>query len=145
MMLQRSLLTVPLFGKSSGSRSILGRYKPRNRSKLLNKSRKVTYRSMWERKVMLYCDRSPSVQSWGSENIAIPYYDSENEKWRTYYPDFVINYYDDHGRLNCKIVEVKPYQQINWQINKDKWDAARKYCHVHGYSFQVLTEKEIKP
>jgi hypothetical protein len=125
--------------------SILGRFKPRQHHKLLNKGKAVTYRSMWERKVMLYCDRSTAVLKWGSEVVGIRYHDSTKDKWRTYYPDVLIVYRDEHNRINHKIVEIKPASQCSWQINRDKWLAARQYCDSMGYIFQVLTEKEIQP
>ena len=94
---------------------------------------------------MLYCDRSPSVVRWSSESIAIKYYDSTDDRFRTYYPDFVIEYIDKQCRVRKKVVEVKPYYQCKWNKNKDKWAYAADWCDKNGYDFQVITEKEIKP
>ena len=124
--------------------AVRGKYKPTNTKRYLGK-RNPTYRSLWERKFMLWCDRSDSVIHWDSENFEIPYYDAEREKWRTYYPDFYVAYYDKDGNSVEKIVEIKPYYQKRWKINRAKWQAAENFCAERGISFQVLTEKEIKP
>ena len=50
-----------------------GRYIPSNRDKYKGNPLKIIYRSLWERRLMDYCDRTPKVIEWGSEEIAIPY------------------------------------------------------------------------
>jgi hypothetical protein len=123
--------------------NVMGKFVPKNKHKFDGRS--CIYRSLWERKVMLYCDRSPSVVRWSSESIAIRYWDSDSDRYRSYYPDFVIEYIDKQCRVRKKIVEVKPYYQKRWRKNKDKWKAAEEWCKHYGYDFQVITEKEIKP
>lgn len=123
----------------------MGKYKPVNKAKFINKSNTAVYRSLWERKVMLYCDRSDAVIWWGSETVDIPYYDPTTHKWRTYYPDFYITYVGRQGKPITKILEIKPASQRSWKINKAKWKAAKEWCRERGWEFQVLTEKEIKP
>ena len=121
----------------------MGKFVPKNKHKFDGRS--CIYRSLWERKVMLYCDRSPSVVRWSSESIEIPYYDPTTHKWRTYYPDFWLRYLTHDGRIEEKVVEIKPYFQKTWKINKAKWKAAQEWCRTNKHTFQVLTEKEIKP
>jgi len=123
--------------------NILGKYTPVNQDKFLGTT--AIYRSLWERKFMLYCDRSDAVIRWSSESIEIPYYDPTTHKWRTYYPDFWLRYLTHDGRIEEKVVEVKPYFQKTWKINQAKWKAAREWCLKNNHKFQVLTEKEIKP
>jgi hypothetical protein len=121
----------------------MGKYKPVNSYKFYGTT--AIYRSLWERKFMLYCDRSDAVINWSSESIEIPYYDPTTHKWRTYYPDFAVTYVDTHSNVKKKVVEIKPHSQTAWKINRAKWEAARDWCKTNGYEFQVLTEKEIKP
>lgn len=121
----------------------MGKFVPKNKHKFDGSS--CIYRSLWERKVMLYCDRSPSVVRWSSERVAIKYWDPTEHKHRSYYPDFCIEYIDKGCQVRKKIVEVKPSSQAKWNINVAKWRAATKWCKENGYEFQVLTEKEIKP
>jgi len=118
--------------------AICGRYTPERPEKYSGNVRRITYRSMWERRFMLYCDRSPKIVSWSSEELHIPYTDSEG-RIRNYYPDFVVNAHD--GRTI--VVEIKPAYQKSWRVNKAKWKSARSFCSALGYEFRVLTEKEL--
>ena len=121
--------------------AIKGKYIPRNKSKF-NKSSAV-YRSMWERRFMIYCDRSDNVLEWNSESIHIPYVSPKDDRLHNYYPDFYVKYKDVNGNTVEKIIEIKPQWQKKWSVNKAKWKAAKEYCKEHGYKFQVLTEKEL--
>jgi len=118
--------------------AIRGRYRPVNEHKYQGNIKKITYRSLWERRFMLYCDRSDQIVTWSSEELHIPYV-GPDEKWHNYYPDFVVETSD--GRTI--VVEIKPGFQRGYKVNKAKWDTARKYCKGHGYEFRVLTEKEL--
>jgi hypothetical protein len=121
--------------------AIKGKYIPKNKSKF-NKSSAV-YRSMWERRFMIYCDRSDNVLEWNSESIHIPYVSPKDDRLHNYYPDFYVKYKDVNGNTVEKIIEIKPQWQKKWSVNKAKWKAAKEYCKEHGYKFQVLTEKEL--
>jgi hypothetical protein len=35
------------------------------------------------------------------------------------------------------------YETARFAQNQAKWDAAKKWCDKHGYSFLILTEKEL--
>ena len=50
-----------------------GFYKPVNPKKYRGNPSRIVYRSLWEKKYMKYCDSTPSILEWGSEEIAIPY------------------------------------------------------------------------
>ena len=121
--------------------AIKGKYTPKNRHKTDKKS--CIYRSMWERRFMLYCDRNDNILKWNSESIHIPYVSPKAGRLHNYYPDFYVKYINVHGNTVEKIVEIKPQWQRKWSVNRAKWRAARQYCKVHGYIFQVLTEKEL--
>jgi len=121
------------------TKAIKGKFKPSKLFKYRGNPNRIIYRSLWERRFMLYCDRSDQIISWVSEEVEIPYYDSERQKWRTYYPDFLIRTEDSRSIL----VEIKPRTQWNWQNNKDKWDAAIDFCNRKGYTFKVLGQSEL--
>ena len=53
--------------------SYSGRYIPKNPKKYKGDHSKVIYRSLWERRFMVYCDSSDFIIEWGSEEIIIPY------------------------------------------------------------------------
>lgn len=119
--------------------SIKGRYKPKNPDKYNGNTRKITYRSLWERRFMLYCDKSSQIWKWSSEELHIPYLSPKDGEWHNYYPDFMVNTRD--GRVI--MVEIKPAFQKTWAINRAKWEAAQRYCDVHGFEFKVMTENEL--
>lgn len=121
--------------------AIRGRYYPSKPEKYRGNVKKITYRSMWERRFMLYCDRSPNILEWSSEELHIPY-EFEN-KWRNYYPDFTIRYIDKDGKERNAVIEIKPHYQKRWKQNKAKWTKAEEYCAENNLEFKVLTEKEL--
>ena len=67
-----------------------GKYIPRLPRKYKGDPRNIVYRSSWEYKFMLWCDQTPSVTEWGSEEIAIPYISPLDGKRHRYYPDFYV-------------------------------------------------------
>jgi hypothetical protein len=115
--------------------AVKGKYYPKNKSKTPHTS--CIYRSLWERRFMIYCDKSPHVHYWINEPFAIPYI--TNNKSRNYYPDFLVRL--DDGRT--KLIEIKPSYQKSWQQNRDKWYYAEEYCKKNHITFQVLTETEL--
>ena len=134
-----------------------GKYFPRLPSKYKGNPRNIIYRSSWERKFMLWCDQTPSVQEWGSEEIAVPYISPVDGKRHRYYPDFYV-------KVNNKkyMVEVKPARQtkepktqrrhtkryisevFTCSVNKAKWKEATEFCKDYGWEFMLITEKELK-
>jgi hypothetical protein len=135
-----------------------GKYIPRHPNKYKGDPNNIIYRSSWEHKFMLWCDRkNSSVQEWGSEEIAIPYISPVDGKRHKYFPDFYV-------KIKGKkyMVEVKPFKQtkepktqkkitksyvsevLTWAVNKAKWKAAGEVCEDNGYKFMIITEKELK-
>ena len=121
--------------------AVKGKYRPQNIYKTPEDS--YIYRSLWERRFMLYCDRSDSIVYWSNEQYHVPYVSPKDGKWHNYYPDFYVKYIDKKGNTREKIVEIKPYYQKSWDVNKAKWKYAEEWCTEQGYEFQVLTEKEL--
>ena len=54
--------------------SYTGRFVPTNPKKYKGNYTTIYYRSLWERKFMVYCDKNPNILQWGSEEIYIPYF-----------------------------------------------------------------------
>lgn len=143
-----------------------GIYKPINKSKCLNKG-EIVYRSGLERSMMTTLDKNPNVVAWGSENVIIPYYKSVDKRNARYFLDFYMKL--KIGEIIKEfIVEVKPhnqtekrtyrkgtkpstilYEELTFQTNSDKWNAAKKWCQElrekknRDIEFIIITEKNI--
>jgi hypothetical protein len=112
------------------------------------------YRSGWELTFMRFCDNHPSVVSWASENVRIPYKNPFTGKDTFYVPDFFVVYQNASGR-KAELVEIKPKAQAVMELarsqqekaavalNMVKWNAARIWCKRMGATFRVLTEEDI--
>ena len=138
-----------------------GRYNPKNKSKYMGDPTKIIYRSLWERKCMLIFDENPNVTKWASEEIAIPYLSPVDRKRHKYYPDFIIEMKNKQGEVETVMIEVKPKKQTQppkkpkrqtkrflneaktYLTNQAKWEAASAFCDKKGWTFKILTEKEI--
>ncbi len=137
-----------------------GRYKPKNPHKYIGDITNIIYRSLWERKFMIFCDSTQSILKWASEEIIIPYFYSIDKKVHKYYVDFIIQLKENDGSLKTYIIEIKPYIQtiepkkrkctkkyikelVEWEKNKSKWLSADKYAKDKNWEFKILTEKEL--
>ena len=113
------------------------------------------YRSGWEHAFMRFCDNNPSVISWASEGIQIPYRNPLTGKGTVYVPDFVVVYQDKRGNKHAELIEIKPKSQtmltektrekekLAIAINHAKWEAAAKWAKHKGLRFRVVTEDDI--
>ena len=138
-----------------------GRYNPVNPKKYKGNSHNIIYRSLWERKFMVYCDTNDKVLEWGSEEIIIPYISPWDSKVHRYFPDFYIKVKQSSGNLKKFIIEVKPKKQTRppkpverktkrwikevrtFGINEAKWKHATKWCKDNDMEFKILTEEEL--
>ena len=138
-----------------------GKFQPKNPSKYLGDPTKIRYRSLWERKCMLTFDENPNVIRWASEEMAIPYMSPVDRKKHRYFPDFIVEVQNKQGKIETKMIEVKPFKQTKmperpkrvtkkyentakqYLVNQAKWDAAKVVCEKRGWEFKILTEKEI--
>jgi hypothetical protein len=50
-----------------------GKFIPTNTKKYRGNPTNIIYRSLWERKFMVYCDLNENILEWGSEEIIIPF------------------------------------------------------------------------
>lgn len=140
-----------------------GKFRPNNPSKYIGDPTNIIYRSLWERRFMLYCDTEDSILRWGSEEVVIPYMSPIDNKMHRYYVDFIVEVKQRDGKNKTKLIEVKPAKQCvppkkqtrktrryitevkTWGVNSAKWEAAREYAENRGWEFQILTEKELQP
>jgi hypothetical protein len=138
-----------------------GRFTPKNPQKYRGDPTNIIFRSLWERKVMVYLDDNPSVVEWSSEEIIVPYISPVDNRYHRYFPDFLIKVRRSDGSTKTMLIEVKPKQQttepkkqkrktkkyitevMTWGVNEAKWKYAREYCLDRGWEFKILTEAEI--
>ncbi len=118
-------------------------------------NRKPRYRSSWEHAFMRFCDNHPSIISWASESIKIPYRNPLTGRQSVYVPDFFIMYQNSKGKKRAELIEIKPESQTRLgaktsqhdklaiAINHAKWEAAAKWCRLKGVQFRIVTEGDI--
>lgn len=100
--------------------------------------KKIHYRSSWERDVMICLEKCVDVlEYYGDDHLCIPYY--IHSKQHRYWPDFTVRLRDN----KTYILEIKPIDQAEWEINQAKWEYAVKYCNTRQWKFQVWTQKHI--
>ena len=140
-----------------------GKFKPKNRDKYKGNPTNIIYRSLWERRFMVYCDSNNSVVKWSSEEIVIPYRSPFDRKIHKYYPDFWVKIKKHDGTIETSIIEVKPKSQTippkdtsrkrksgrfllemkRYGINEAKWIAANTYCKYKNWKFKIITEDQL--
>lgn len=144
------------------SKTLQGKFRPRNPEKYKGNAGNILFRSSWEMKFMKYCDLNESIQSWQSEEKAIWYHDPIAKKKRRYFPDFIIYYKRKDDIMVTEMIEIKPASQVKgppknpkrktkaWMTavqtfvtNSAKWKAAEEYCEDRGWNFRIVTEKEL--
>ena len=138
-----------------------GRYYPTHPKKYKGNPLNIIYRSLWERKFMVYCDKNDRILEWGSEEFFIPYRSPIDGKIHRYFPDFYVKVKTKQGTTKKWVVEVKPKIQTrpprtpkrktkkyinevrNWAINDAKWKNAIEYCKDRNMEFIIITEDEL--
>ena len=138
-----------------------GKYYPSLPRKYKGDPTNIIYRSLWERKFMVYCDKNTKILEWGSEEIALPYISPHDSRVHRYFPDFYIKVQENTGKIKRYLIEVKPLKQttkpkrpkrqtkgyireaFEYARNQAKWKAAREYCADRMWEFKVITEKEL--
>jgi hypothetical protein len=110
---------------------------------------------------MDWCDTNKSVISWGSEEVVIPYVSPIDNRMHRYFVDFYVEAYDNSGKKQIYLLEVKPKGQtqepvpskrktkryinevFTWGVNQAKWKAAEEYCNNKGWTFRLITEADL--
>ena len=141
--------------------SYKGKYQPSYPKKYKGDSSNIIYRSLWERKFMVYCDNNQNILEWSSEEIALPYRSPLDNKIHRYFPDFYIKVKESSGVIKKMLIEVKPkkqtvqpkpqniktkgyiYEAREYVRNQAKWKAAKNFCEDHQWEFKVITEDEL--
>ena len=141
--------------------SYKGKFRPTFIKKYKGDPTNIIYRSLWEKKFMVYCDKNTNVLEWGSEEIALPYRSPVDNKIHRYFPDFYIKVKESTGTIKKYIIEIKPNKQTKppakpkrqtkgyireayeYARNQAKWKMAKEYCADRQWEFKVVTEKEL--
>ena len=141
--------------------SYKGKYYPSFPRKYKGDPTNIVYRSLWERKFMVYCDKNDNILEWASEEIAIPYRSPIDNRVHRYFPDFYMKVKETNGRIKNYVIEVKPAKQTippkkpkrqtkgyireayEYARNQAKWKMAKEFCADRQWEFKVVTEKEL--
>lgn len=97
----------------------------------------LKYRSGLEEKVYKILDKHDDVVSFYSEPFQIDYI--HKGQAHKYTPDLIVNFIDGTKQL----WEIKPANQTDLEMNKNKWYAAKEACKIRGWAFEVYTEQKI--
>ena len=141
--------------------SYKGKYTPSYPKKYKGDPNNIVYRSLWERRFMIYCDDNRNILEWGSEEVIVPYRSPIDNRYHRYFPDFYIKVKESNDTIKKMIIEIKPFKQciepkvkqrktkgyiyevVEYAKNQAKWNAAKEWCLDRGYEFKVLTENEL--
>jgi len=137
-------------------------YFPINECKKYQGKGPIIFRSSWERKFCLYCERNPEIASWSSESFSIKYFNPLDNKYHNYFPDYFVHLRNGQ----TYIVEVKPKAQLEkpevpkrktpksiksfkwlfetWTINMCKKAAAEEFAKAKGWQYLLVTEDFFK-
>lgn len=147
-------------GKSGYVARMKGRFRPSHPEKYDGDPTLIIYRSSLEFRMCKYLDSNSGVLKWSSEETIVPYYDPVKQKWRRYFPDFLVT--TKHGTT---MIEVKPLketsaptgtmhsdgrknrrllkEQLTYATNCAKWESAKEYCADRKWEFKIITEKDL--
>tara|TARA_B100001113_G_C21123060_1_gene628338 strand:- start:1265 stop:1711 length:447 start_codon:yes stop_codon:yes gene_type:complete len=135
-----------------------GRYKIKRPEKYIGDPTSVVYRSLWERQCFKWCESSPRVRAWNSEEVVVPYVSKQDGRLHRYFVDLLVEM--DNGEV--LLVEIKPKKEttppkkpkrkgkryinevMTFIKNQDKWEAANKFADHKGWKFQIWTEDTLK-
>ena len=147
--------------------SYKGKFRPKNPNKYKGNATNIIYRSLLERRFMVYLDNTPSVLKWSSEEIVIPYVSPLDNRVHRYFPDFYMKYKTKDAMIVEDLIEIKPsrhckppdpkrkltpkgrtskryLKEVNtYIINEAKWKQAVKFCEERNWGWRIITEKDI--
>ena len=146
--------------------SYKGRFKPINYKKYKGDPTNIIYRSLLERRFMVYCDTHPAILEWSSEEVVIPYVSPLDNRYHRYFVDFYMKYKDKYGNVKSALIEIKPHSQTEppkkketpkgkptrrflnevatYSVNQAKWKAATEYCLDRNWEFKIITDKHLR-
>lgn len=138
-----------------------GKYRPSYPNKYKGDPTNIIYRSLWERKFMVFCDKNNKILEWGSEELALPYRSPLDNRIHRYFPDFYIKVKEGNGYTQKYLIEIKPkkqtvepkikkkktrgyiYEVTEWAKNQAKWKVAKEFCEDRQWKFKIITEDEL--
>lgn len=131
----------------------------------------VEYRSQLEFNFFHKLERSKNVIRWSSETIKVPYFNPirSREEGRPVKNNYYVDLLVETKNMGTLLVEIKPEKEIKaiqenikpkrtkrkkettykyemkmWEINKAKWEQAKKFANVRGWTFLCVSEKDLK-
>jgi hypothetical protein len=111
----------------------------RGKHSSLKNDQMIHWESLLERDYVRLLEFDSTVIRYESQPLVINYF--YKGKSYEYYPDFKIITVD----YRVMLVEVKPLKFINKPENRVKFEVGKRYCEQHGWTFQVVTEEQIRP
>ena len=94
------------------------------------------YDSSWELEYMKELEGDDSVSKWTKNHgIRISYFTDEN-KFRTYNPDFLVEKTDG----TTELVEMKGGHLLKNPDTKKKMEFAKKWCEVRGIKYRIVSK-----
>lgn len=138
-----------------GKGPMRGQFIPRNPGKYMGNPNNIMGRSSWEFRFFKWLDSTPSILSWASEELSIPYLSPVDNRVHRYYPDALVIYKNTTGAIIKELIEIKPLKEtiltpksterdkMAWVVNQAKWAAAAIFAKNNGMTFRVLTEQSM--
>jgi hypothetical protein len=94
------------------------------------------YDSSWELEYMKELESDDSVSKWTkNHSIRISYFTDEN-KFRTYNPDFLVEKTD----RTVELVEMKGEHLLKNPDTKKKMEFAKKWCEARGMKYRIVSK-----
>lgn len=139
-----------------------GFFRPKNPDKYIGDLSKIIYRSAWELKFLMFCDREERVLKYSIEMVTVPYYNPITKRVNNYTIDFYMELLNEKGEVDKWLIEVKPKKfcfkpeppkrkterslhtyKKNLEtsfINRAKFTAARGFARDNDMQFGIVTE-----
>ncbi|BAU40045.1 hypothetical protein [Ralstonia phage RSP15] len=141
-----------------------GKFNPTNPKKYRGNVSNIVYRSSWERAAFMFCDSTPQIVAWNSEETIIPYRCATDGRMHRYFVDLMVWARQPDGSIKKFIVEIKPQSQVNkpkktaakkdetyvnecltWAKNQSKWKFAKEWAAQNNAEFIIWTENQLMP
>ena len=114
---------------------VQGKYTPRYPHKYTGDVNTIIYRSSYELQFMHYCDNTPYILHWSSEEVVIPYIKPTDNRTHRYFIDFWMEY----------LSEDYEYDEDYWykidinSLDKESFENVYKIQHETHETIQPLT------
>ena len=100
-------------GKYVHRMPVSNKYRPINKSKYKGDPTNIIFRSSWEKIVFKYCDLSPAVLQWSSEEFFVPYRSPFDKRIHRYFPDVWLKYRNKDGIITQSVLEIKIHKNAS--------------------------------